>query len=85
MHTTNLRRVGGSIMMAVPPALLEVLNLRAGTTVGMSVTGGRLVVEPQSRPHYTMAELLAVSDYEQPQPSQEREWVDAAAAGRELL
>jgi antitoxin ChpS len=72
-------------MMAVPPALLEVLNLRAGTTVGMSVTGGRLVVEPQSRPHYTMAELLAVSDYEQPQPSEEREWVDAAAAGRELL
>jgi antitoxin ChpS len=85
MYTTNLRRVGGSIMMAVPPALLEVLNLRAGTTVGMSVTGGRLVVEPQSRPHYTMAELLAVSDYEQPQPSEEREWVDAAAAGRELL
>ncbi len=85
MHTTNLRKVGGSIMMAVPPALLEVLNLRAGTTVGMSVAGGRLVVEPQPRRHYTMAELLAASDYSQPQPAKEREWVDAPAAGRELL
>jgi antitoxin ChpS len=85
MHTTNLRKVGGSIMMAVPPALLEVLDLRAGATVGMSVAGGRLVVEPQPRPHYTMAELLANSDYSRPQPEEEREWVDAPAAGRELL
>ena len=23
MHTTNLRKVGGSVMLAVPPALLD--------------------------------------------------------------
>ena len=44
MHTTNLRRVGGSVMLAVPPALLDVLNLSAGTTVGVSVEDGRLVI-----------------------------------------
>ena len=33
MHTTNLRKVGGSVMLAVPPALLEMLHLRAGATV----------------------------------------------------
>lgn len=85
MHTTNLRKVGGSIMLAVPPAILEILRLKAGATVGVSVNGGRLVVEPQPRPRYTLAELLAASDYSQPQPPEEREWVDAPAVGREPI
>ena len=85
MHTTHLRKVGGSIMMAVPPALLDLLHLRVGATVGMAVDGGRLVVEPNPRPRYTLAELLAASDYSQPQPAEQREWVDAPAIGRELI
>jgi antitoxin ChpS len=85
MHTTNLRKVGGSVMLAVPPAILDLLHLQAGTTVGVAVEDGRLVVEPKPRPRYTMAELLAASDYAQPQSPDEREWVDAPAVGRELL
>jgi antitoxin ChpS len=85
MHTTNLRKVGGSVMLAVPPAILELLHLQVGTTVGVAVEDGRLVVDPNPRPRYTMAELLAASDYSQPQPPEEREWVDAPAVGRELL
>jgi antitoxin ChpS len=85
MHTTNLRKVGGSVMLAVPPAILDLLHLQAGTTVGVAVEGGRLVVEPKPRPRYTMAELLAASDYSQPQPPEEREWVDAPAVGDEPL
>jgi len=85
MHTTNLRRVGGSVMLAVPPALLDVLHLTAGTKVGLAVDNGRLVIEPSARPRYTMAELLAASDYSQPQPAEEREWVDAPAVGGELI
>ena len=85
MHTTNLRKVGGSVMLAVPPVLLELLNLQAGATVGVAVENGRLVVEPEPRPRYTMAELLSASDYSLPQPPEEREWVDAPALGREPL
>jgi len=85
MHTTNLRKVGGSVMLAVPPALLDILQLSAGAKVGLVVDNGRLVVEPQGRPRYTMAELLAVSDYSAPQPPEEREWVDAPAVGNEPL
>lgn len=85
MHTTNLRKVGGSVMLAVPPALLDVLHLTAGSKVGLAVDNGRLVVEPQTRPGYKLAELLAASDYAQPQPAEEREWVDAPAVGREPL
>lgn len=83
MHTTNLRKVGGSVMLAVPPAILDLLHLKAGATVGVAVDGGRLVVEPSPRPRYTLAELLAASDYSQPQPPEEREWVDAPAVGGE--
>jgi antitoxin ChpS len=71
-------------MLAMPPAILELLHLKAGATVGVSVNGGRLVVEPHPRRRYTLAELLAASDYSQPQPPEEREWVDAPAVGREL-
>lgn len=85
MHTTNLRRVGGSVMLAVPPALLDVLQLTAGAKVGLAVDNGRLVIEPEVRQRYTMAELLAESDYSQPQPAEEREWVDAPAVGGELI
>jgi len=85
MHTTNLRKVGGSIMLAVPPALLNLLRLKAGATVAVEVENGRLIIEPQQRPRYTLEDLLAASDYSQPLPPEEREWVDAPAVGRELL
>lgn len=85
MHATKLRKVGGSIMLAVPPAILDLLHLGAGATVSVAVDGNRLVIEPNPRPRYTLAELLAASDYSQPQPPEEREWVDAPAVGREPL
>lgn len=84
MHTTSLRKVGGSVMLAVPPAFLDQLNLQSGSTVGLAVEHGCLVVHPRPRPRYTLAELLAASDYSRPQPAAEREWVDAPAVGREL-
>ncbi|MEN6600802.1 MAG: antitoxin, partial [Bryobacteraceae bacterium] len=59
MLTTNLRKVGGSVMLAVPPALLDLLCLRPGAKVGITVESGRLVVEPRQRPHYSLDELLA--------------------------
>ncbi|MCC6704062.1 MAG: antitoxin [Thermomicrobiales bacterium] len=85
MLTSNLRRVGGSTMLAVPPELLKILQLEAGDTVQLAIEEGRLVVAPQTRPRYTMAELLAASNYPNEQPANERELVDAPAVGRELL
>ena len=87
MHTTNLRKVGGSIMLAVPPALLDVLHLAPGAKVGLAVDNGRLVVEPQARPRYTMAELLAEAEAggTYPLPAEQREWIDTPAVGKELI
>ena len=85
MHTTNLRRVGGSVMLAVPPALLDILNLQPGAKVGIAVESGRLVVEPRQRPRYTLAELLAQCDPKAPRAKEEREWLDSRPAGGEIL
>jgi antitoxin ChpS len=85
MHTTRLRKVGGSVMLAVPPAFLDQLHLQAGATVALAVDHGCLVVDPKQRPRYTLAELLAISDYSQPQSAEDREWIDAPAVGRELI
>lgn len=85
MHTTNLRKVGGSVMLAVPPAILDLLHLQAGTTVGLAVDGDRLVIEAKPRPRYTMAELLAASDYGDAPSAEDREWLDTPAMGGELI
>ena len=85
MHTTNLRKVGGSIMLAVPPALLDILRLRSGAKVGIAVESGRLVVEPQHRPRYTLDELLAQCNPKAARTKEEREWLDSNPAGAELL
>lgn len=85
MHTTVLRKVGGSIMLAVPPALLDILHLRPGAKVGVAVRSGRLVVEPQRRPRYTLDELLAQCNPKARRSKEEREWLDDKPAGGELL
>ena len=50
MHTTRLKRVGGSVMLTVPPALLNALSLGTDNEVGMVIDNGRLIVEPHRRP-----------------------------------
>ena len=85
MHTTNLRKVGGSIMLAVPPVILDLLHLRAGATVGLAVDHGRLVVEPTPKPHYSLDELLAQCDESAEISEEDRAWLDSETVGRELL
>jgi antitoxin ChpS len=89
MHTTNLRKVGGSIMLAVPPALLDILRLQPGAKVGIGVEKGRLVVEPKPRRRYSLDELLAKCDPKARRPKggskQEKEWLRGKPVGRELI
>jgi antitoxin ChpS len=85
MHTTHLRKVGGSIMLAVPPALLDLLRLRPGAKVGIAVESGRLVVEPHQRPRYTLDELLAQCDPGAARSKEDREWLRGKPVGGELI
>ena len=85
MHSTKLRKVGGSVMLAVPPALLDVLELRADAKVDIGVENGRLIVAPRTRPTYALSELLAQCDDSAPAGDEDRLWLDAPPVGRELL
>jgi antitoxin ChpS len=85
MHRTSLRKVGGSVMLAVPPALLDLLDLVPGTEVGIGVQGGRLIVEPRQRPRYTLAELLNQCDSRRKRSRREHQWLRDKPAGRELI
>lgn len=84
MHTTNLRKVGGSVMLSVPPAILDLLHLEVGTTVGLEVEGDRLVIAMKVKPHYTLDELLAQCDASAPLPEEDRKWIGLSPVGREL-
>jgi antitoxin ChpS len=85
MHTTVLRKIGESVMIAVPAAMLEALQLRPGAKVGLTVQNGRLVFERWQRPRYTLDELLAQCNPRAHRSEQEREHLADESVGRELI
>lgn len=85
MYTTRLKKVGGSIMLAVPPAVLKTLELSTDSEVGMTIDNGCLIIEPQKRPRYSLDELLAQCDPHAETSEVDREWIDGPAVGKEIL
>ena len=85
MVVTNLRRVGGSVMLAVPPAILELVDLRAGASVSIAVEDGRLVVASRPRPRYDLADLLAECALEAAPSDEDRDWVSTGPVGGEAF
>ena len=73
MHFTNLRKVGGSVMLVVSPALLEV-----------GVVVEQPVIKPNPKSRYTLDSLFAASDYSMSLSDDEREWIDAPLVGKEI-
>jgi len=85
MYMTTLRTVGGSVMFAIPKAVLDSLNLVPNSQVGLSVSEGRLIVEPRRWPRYSLAELLQQCDLSSSMTEEDRAWLDAAPVGRENI
>lgn len=82
MLHTNLRKVGGSVMLAVPPTLLKKLGLDAGKTVSLDVQDGKLLVEPKNKPLYKLSDLLAEH---QMSGLEQDAWNDIKPIGREEI
>lgn len=85
MFTTRLKKVGGSVMLAIPPAVLKTLGLATDSEVGLTIDNGRLIIEPQNRPRYSLEDLLAQCDSHIDMSEEDRQWIDAPASGKELL
>jgi antitoxin ChpS len=86
MQKAKLRAVGGSVMVAIPPAMLDLLRIGANSSVAISVEGQRLIVEPQPRTgRIGLAARLALCDFSAPPSAEEREWPGASRVGREEI
>jgi antitoxin ChpS len=85
MYTTNLRKVKNSVMLAIPPVMLDAVGLSADAKVNVSIDGDRLVVEQRNRPSYTLEELLAQCGARSDYSPEDKEWLESAAVGEELL
>jgi antitoxin ChpS len=83
MSTATLRTVGGSVVIAIPKRILELVQLQAGSKVEINVQEGHLIVIPQKKKRYTLSELLAQCDSSSPLSAEEQEWLDAPAVGLE--
>jgi len=100
MPTAVLKEIDGSLMFTVPPDFSTELDWRAGGTVEVQLKDKELVVSasteltscraPRRNPYkYTLAELLANSDYSYPKTPEEIEkeklWLNFPPVGRELI
>jgi antitoxin ChpS len=85
MLRVQLRKVGGSVMLTVPPAILQQLGLGPGATVGIDVEDGRLIIEPAPKRRYSLDELLARCDPSAPRGEEDSVWLGDAPVGSELL
>lgn len=72
-------------MLTVPPARLNALSLGSGSEVGLIIDNGRLIVEPLRSPQDALTERLAQYDPPVELSAEEREWIDAPAAGGEVI
>jgi antitoxin ChpS len=85
MLLTTLRSVGGSVMFAIPKPILEGLGLSPNTQVGLSVSEGRLIVEPHPKPRFTLSELIGQCDLSAAATEESQAWLQAEPMGREIF
>jgi len=77
-----LRKYGNSTVLALPPAVLKDLGLKAGQSMTLESTpNGRITLAPKRR--YTRAELLAQCDLKAPPPAGLALWDNARPVGQE--
>jgi antitoxin ChpS len=84
-HAARLRKVGGSVMLAIPKPMLDALDLAPDAAVDLSIKAGRLVVDPKTRRRYSLDELLAQCKSAARLSREDRDWLRGRRAGRELI
>lgn len=86
MTSVTLRNLGGSVVMAVPKKILDLVDLNAGSKVDLSVENGRLIVDPRKKPKYTLKELLSRCRPSDLKPNRKyRAWLRGGPVGKETI
>ena len=82
---TSLRKVGGSVMMALSPAFLKELKISSGSMVDVALLEGYLVVRPITKSKYKLTDLLAKCDTKAKMPREDKQWLELAPVGNEIV
>jgi antitoxin ChpS len=86
MYPTHLRKVGGSLMLAIPPLILEELHFSLGQRIELLVEDEQLIIRAAKKKRKpTLEELLAECDSTAEMPLRDSQWLDSKPIGRELL
>lgn len=56
--TTKIQRWGNSLALRIPKSFAQDIHIGNGAVVNLSITRGRLVIEPSAPPKYVLSELL---------------------------
>lgn len=79
----QLKKMGNSTALIVPPPVLKDLGIRAGQTMTMVTTpDGKMILSPKRK--YTLADLIAQCDQKAAPPRELALWDAARAAGQEV-
>ncbi|MGS9149601.1 AbrB/MazE/SpoVT family DNA-binding domain-containing protein, partial [Salmonella enterica subsp. enterica serovar Infantis] len=81
LYTTHLKKVGGSVMLAVTPEEVKTLALSTDRDVGMTIDNGWLIIEPHKRPRNSHEQKLAQTEQHAENSNEDRERMDAPAEG----
>jgi antitoxin ChpS len=81
----QLRKLGNSTGLTLPPSLMRDLGLAAGQLVTLNKTadGGLLIQPKRKRPKYTAAELNALCNPKAPMPDDLAAWDRMKPVGSE--
>ena len=79
--TVNLRKVGSSVVVPIPPAILEQAGLEGDMSVALQVHEGGITLR-SVRKKYSLDDLLTGNFQQVPE---ERAWTGRVSRGRELL
>jgi antitoxin MazE len=86
MTTAVIRKWGNSLALRIPRDIAAVLDLSEATEVTISTEDGRLVIVPRHAPEYVLDDLLrGCKPVHFRRTTEDREWLGAAAVGKEAL
>ncbi|WP_094507396.1 AbrB/MazE/SpoVT family DNA-binding domain-containing protein [Brucella thiophenivorans] len=63
MYTTSVRKVGGSVMISIPPLVLDPSGIVPGQKCGIELIDGKIVISPEPKLEYKIEDLMNESDF----------------------
>lgn len=82
MLEVTVRKVGGSVMVTLPQAALDQLEIAPGSRMQMIITDRQISLR-RARP--TRAEMLAQCDFSLPITPEDKAWMTSSPVGDEAI